>query len=121
MPFIVGVLLVFLDRTTTCSWSGGSGRRHAADDAKGISDCRVMVIGSMIADAVRYMSVHSRKHPDLQGRSGTTTVCSTTARNPAYAQATGHFRREWQVLGSNQRRLSRRFYREPIPTHRNSR
>jgi hypothetical protein len=27
----------------------------------------------------------------------------------------------WQVLGSNQRRLSRRFYSEPIPTHRNSR
>ena len=27
---------------------------------------------------------------------------------------------EWQVLGSNQRRLSRRFYSEPIPAHRNS-
>ena len=27
----------------------------------------------------------------------------------------------WQVLGSNQRRLSRRFYSQPIPTHRNSR
>ena len=26
----------------------------------------------------------------------------------------------WQVLGSNQRRLSRRFYSEPIPTHRNA-
>ena len=26
---------------------------------------------------------------------------------------------EWQVLGSNQRRLSRRFYRPPIPAHRN--
>jgi hypothetical protein len=26
----------------------------------------------------------------------------------------------WQVLGSNQRRLSRRFYSEPIPTHQNS-
>jgi len=25
---------------------------------------------------------------------------------------------EWKVLGSNQRRLSRRFYSEPIPTHR---
>jgi hypothetical protein len=27
----------------------------------------------------------------------------------------------WQVLGSNQRRRSRRFYREPIPAHRNAR
>ena len=38
------------------------------------------------------------------------------AREPGYAQATGRFRRWWQVLwqvlGSNQRRLSRRFYRE---------
>jgi hypothetical protein len=47
----------------------------------------------MIADAVRYMSVHSRKQPDSHGRSGTTTVRSTTARNRAYAQATGRFRR----------------------------
>ncbi|MEP7022750.1 MAG: hypothetical protein ABJB47_02840 [Actinomycetota bacterium] len=29
-----------------------------------------------------------------------------------YAQATGCFRWWWQALGSNQRRLSRRFYRE---------
>jgi hypothetical protein len=36
------------------------------------------------------------------------------AREPGYAQATGRFRRWWQVLGSNQRRLSRRFYR-PLP------
>ena len=27
--------------------------------------------GFMIADAVRYMSVHSRKHPDSHGRNGT--------------------------------------------------
>ena len=30
----------------------------------------------------------------------------------AYAQVRGHLSRWWQVLGSNQRRLSRRFYRE---------
>ena len=36
-----------------------------------------------------------------------------TAREPEKSQATGRFRRWWQVLGSNQRRLSRRFYREP--------
>ncbi len=35
---------------------------------------------------------------------------SKAAGEPGYAQATGRFRRWWQVLGSNQRRLSRRFY-----------
>jgi len=67
---------------------------------------------SMIADAVRYMSVDSRNQPDLQAHDRTTTVCSTTARTGTYAQARGRFRSWWQVLGSNQRRLSRRFYRE---------
>jgi hypothetical protein len=36
-----------------------------------------------------------------------------TARKTGKTQATGYLRRWWQVLGSNQRRLSRRFYREP--------
>src|ERR1019366_739940 len=38
---------------------------------------------------------------------------SKKAREPGYAQATGRFRRWWQVLDSNQRRLSRRFHRPP--------
>ena len=42
-----------------------------------------------------------------------------TARETGNSQLTRRFRRWWQVLGSNQRRLSRRFYRPPIPTHRN--
>jgi hypothetical protein len=56
-----------------------------------------MIIGTgetgavMIADAVRYMSVDSRKQPDSRRRSGTTTLRSTTARIRAYAQATGRF------------------------------
>jgi hypothetical protein len=33
-----------------------------------------------------------------------------TARIAAYTQPAGRFTRVWQVLGSNQRRLSRRFY-----------
>jgi hypothetical protein len=37
-----------------------------------------------------------------------------TAREAGKIQLTGYFRRWWQVLGSNQRRLSRRFYR-PLP------
>ena len=38
----------------------------------------------------------------------------TTAREAGKIQLTGCFRWWWQVLGSNQRRLSRRFYR-PLP------
>jgi hypothetical protein len=37
-----------------------------------------------------------------------------TARIAETSQLAGRFRRWWQVLGSNQRRLSRRFYR-PLP------
>ena len=66
-------------------------------------------------DAVRYMSAHSRDHPDSQRHNGTTTARSASARHGGYAQATGRFRCEWQVLGSNQRRLSRRFLiRNPV-------
>jgi hypothetical protein len=72
-------------------------------------------------DPVRYLSVTSAMqglltaaHHDTQRNS------SKAAREPGYAQAMGRFRWWWQVLGSNQRRLSRRFYSEPIPTHRNS-
>jgi hypothetical protein len=53
--------------------------------------------------------------------SGHTAGHQQAAREPGYAQATGYFRKRWQVLGSNQRRLSRRFYSNPTPTHRNSR
>jgi hypothetical protein len=36
-----------------------------------------------------------------------------TARKTGKTQLTSYLRRWWQVLGSNQRRLSRRFYRRP--------
>ena len=42
------------------------------------------------------------------------TAPKATAREAGNPQLTGRFRRSWQVLGSNQRRLSRRFYR-PLP------
>jgi hypothetical protein len=69
--------------------------------------------GFMIADAVRYMSVHSWKQPDSHGHRG---IPPGLKQQPATRETPGHglFRRWWQVLGSNQRRLSRRFYREPI-------
>jgi hypothetical protein len=68
----------------------------------------------MIADAVRYMSVDSYRDPDSAGLSWTTLPIERLARERENAQATGRFRWWWQVLGSNQRRLSRRFYR-PFP------
>jgi hypothetical protein len=63
----------------------------------------------MIADAVRYMAVHSWKQPDSDGRGGTLPTVQETAREPETSQLTGRFRRWWQVMDSNQRRLSRRF------------
>jgi len=77
--------------------------------------------GFMIADAVRYMSVHSWKQPDLPWTQLDDTAAKATARDPGNTQVAGRFRWWWQVMGSNHRRLSRRFYREPIPTHRNGR
>jgi hypothetical protein len=64
-------------------------------------------------DAVRYMSVTTATyrpavtHPDIRRDK------KETARRAAFPQPAGRFRRWWQVLGSNQRRLSRRFYRPP--------
>jgi hypothetical protein len=65
----------------------------------------------MIADAVRYMSVHSRKQPDSDGRGGTLPAGMARPVSRRYPRFTGRFRRWWQVMDSNQRRLSRRFYR----------
>jgi hypothetical protein len=60
---------------------------------------------------VRYTSVDSapRRSTALQG--DTRRDKEETARIAENSQLTGRFRRWWQVLGSNQRRLSRRFYR----------
>ena len=76
---------------------------------------------SLRPESVRYMSVTTAMQRLTAAHHETQRDHSKAAREPGYAQATGRFRRWWQVLGSNQRRLSRRFYRPPIPTHRNSR
>ena len=68
----------------------------------------------MIADAVRYMSVHSWKQPDSHGGGGTLPWGKATAREPETSQLTGRFRRWWQVMDSNQRTLSRRLHRPLI-------
>ena len=61
-------------------------------------------------DSVRYMSVTTAMQRLTAAHRETQRDNSKAARESGYAQARGCFRRWWQVLGSNQRRLSRRFY-----------
>ncbi len=56
----------------------------------------------------------SRSQPDLAGLSRTWRDIGRRPARRENSQLTGRLRRWWQVLGSNQRRLSRRFYR-PLP------
>ena len=62
-------------------------------------------------DAVRYLSVTIATPCPTAAHDGTRRDKKETARRAAFPQRAGRFRRWWQVLGSNQRRLSRRFYR----------
>ena len=62
-------------------------------------------------DAVRYMSVTIATPCATAAHDDTRRDQKETARRAAFPQPAGRFRRWWQVLGSNQRRLSRRFYR----------
>jgi len=71
-------------------------------------------------DSVRHMSVTTAMQRLTAEHHDTQRDNTKKAHEPGYAQATGRFRRWWQVLGSNHRRRSRRFYRPPMPTHRNS-
>jgi hypothetical protein len=63
-------------------------------------------------DAVRHVSVTIAIQRPAAAHRDTRRDISQTPRAPENPQATGRFRWWWQVLGSNQRRLSRRFYRE---------
>jgi len=60
-------------------------------------------------DSVRYMSVTTAMQGLTAAHHETRRDNSKASRESGYAQATGRFRRWWQVLGSNQRRRSRRF------------
>ena len=62
-------------------------------------------------DAVRHLSVTTAMHRPTVTQPDTRRDKKETARRAAFPQPGGRFRRWWQVLGSNQRRLSRRFYR----------
>jgi hypothetical protein len=65
------------------------------------------------------MSVTTATHRPAVTHPDTWRDKKETARRAAFPQRAGRFRRWWQVLGSNQRRLSRRFYRPlpPVPPH----
>jgi hypothetical protein len=64
-------------------------------------------------DAVRYMSVDSATQGPTARQGDTRRDREETARIAENYQLVGRFRRWWQVLGSNQGRRSRRFYRPP--------
>ena len=62
-------------------------------------------------DAVRYVSVDTATQGPTALQGDTRWDKKETAQIAENSQLSGRFRRWWQVLGSNQRRLSRRFYR----------
>ena len=66
-------------------------------------------------DAVRYMSVTIATPCPTAAHDDTRRDKKKTARRAAFPQPAGRFRRWWQVLGSNQRRLSRRSYSPLAP------
>jgi hypothetical protein len=72
-------------------------------------------------DSVRHMSVTTATEGLTAEHHETRRHSSKKARETGKTQLTGRLRRWWQVLGSNQRRLSRRFYRPLVSTHRNGR
>ena len=65
---------------------------------------------SSCPDAVRYLSVTTAIWRSKVTDDDAQRDKKETARCAAFPQLAGRFRRWWQVLGSNQRRLSRRFY-----------
>jgi hypothetical protein len=62
-------------------------------------------------DSVRHMSVTTATQRLTAAHHETRRHRNKKARETRKTQLTGYLRRWWQVLGSNQRRLSRRFYR----------
>ena len=86
----------------------GSSQRTVGHRNPGASGSVHRLLGP---DSVRYMSVTTAMQRLTAAHHDTQRDNSKAAREPGYAQATGRIRRWWQVLGSNQRRLSRRFYR----------
>jgi len=76
-------------------------RRHAAHSQHG-SDDAFLHAAARRNRCPRSFGISARREEE-------------TARDAAYVQRPGRFRRWWQVSGSNQRRLSRRFTARSLP------
>ena len=68
-------------------------------------------------ESVRHMSVTTATQRLTTPHHETRRDKTEKARKSGYPQLTGRFRRWWQVLGSNQRRLSRRLSGRPGESH----
>ena len=102
-------------RTGLAGMSGTSVRRAVRRPRNGTKRARIGKASgstdrSFGPDAVRYMSVTIATPCPTAAHDDTRRDKKETARRAAFPQRAGRFRRWWQVLGSNQRRLSRRFY-----------
>jgi len=108
-------------RPATHQWPSGSlagsSPRTAAHRNRGASGS---VNRWLRPDSVRHMSVTTATQRHITKHGGTITRRPARPRKPSSRAVSAGGGRWWQVLGSNQRRLSRRFYSEPIPAHRNT-
>src|ERR1039457_4102857 len=86
--------------------TGQNGRRSAK--ASGYAN------RSFRPDAVRYMTVTTTMHRPTVTHNETCRDKKKRAAGPRFRSQEGRFHSWWQVLGSNQRRLSRRFYRPRV-------
>jgi hypothetical protein len=113
------------DRKGTSNSAAKIKAEHAADPARPWPSVenRRRHRPSQATNPVRYASVDTATRRPAARHDDTRRDTEETARQRENTQLAGRFRRWWQVLwqllGSNQRRLSRRFYREPIPAHGN--
>ena len=107
------------ERNRPAGMSGASVRRAVPVPGNGTKRARIGKASgythrSFRPDAVRYMSVTTATHRPTVTHPDTWRDKNETARRAAFSQRAGRFRRWWQVLCSNQRRLSRRFYSVPL-------
>ena len=102
-----------LDRPVIAREPGGLFAEGSAPSKPGASGS---VNRLLRPESVRHMSVTTATQRLTAARHETRRHNNKKARETGKTQLTGCFRRWWQVLGSNQRRLSRRFYRPLDPT-----
>jgi hypothetical protein len=105
--------------------SGYQGSEHAWTKAAGPEGGAGNTLGAGTPRSARNFAAYSpgpaaaaRSEPDTAGQTATR---AGPGPGPGAPLVRGCFRWWWQVLGSNQRRLSRRFYRPFVADHRNGR